>query len=607
VPVVPAYLDNLWGTLLSWERGRVFWKWPNGPVRRHVAVYFGEPLPGTSLAAAIRAAVQECNARCGLLQSDLLRPAPQQFVHVAARPRNLFRTAFVDNATGTEKRLTFGKALAAVWALADWLRPRLGDSPRVGLWLPTGLGSTLGNFAVTFLGKATVNLNYTAGPSPVRSAVEQAGLTHVITSKRFLQRVPLDPLPGVEVIHLEDALDGISPRGKLARFLAVVLLPAPLLCRLIGLRGRLDDPLTVLFSSGSTGEPKGVVLSHRNIVSNVEGLRRHVSLQAADVMLSTLPVFHVFGHTVNMWAPPLVGFPAVFHPDPRQGQEIGELCRRYGCTFMVGTATFLRLYLRKCRAADFRTVRMLPCGAEKLPVGVAEEFRKRFGVLPVEGYGTTELSPVVSVNLCDGAGGVVQRANTPGSIGQPIPWVACRAVDPDTFAPLPPGAEGMLAVLGPGVMLGYLHQPAKTAAVVRAGWYHTGDIGVVQEDGFIRITGRLSRFAKIAGEMVPLERLDDELHDLLHADGERLLAVAAVPCDRRGERVVVLHRPGVREKLPAAFDGLRKRGLPNLWVPDVRDCFEVAEFPVLGTGKLDLRGLSDVAREVAGRSTVTNR
>ena len=439
VPVVPVYLDNLWGTLFSWERGRILWKAPRGPLRRPVAVYFGAPLPATSTAAEVRAAVQECSARCGILESDRLLPPPVQFVRIACRFGTLRRTAFIDWATGSERKLSYARAAVGVWTLKDWLAPRLGDAPRVGVWLPTGMGATLANLAVTSLGKATVNLNYTSGPNPVASAVQQAGLTYIVSAKRFLGKVPLDPPAGVTVLHLEDALAAAGGGGKLLRLLAVLVLPGRLVVRLMGIRCRLDDVATVLFSSGSTGEPKGVMLSHRNIATNVDGLRRHVDLRPDDIMLSTLPVFHVFGHTVNMWAPPLVGFTAVYHADPRQGREIGDLCRRYACTILMGTATFLRLYRRKCGPDDFRSLRLLVCGAEKLPVSVAEEFHKAFGVYPLEGYGTTELSPVVGANLPDvEIRGVKQFANSPGTIGQPIPGVCAKAFHPDTLAPLPP-------------------------------------------------------------------------------------------------------------------------------------------------------------------------
>lgn len=603
VPVIPTFLDNLWGTAFSWSKGRVFWKWPEGPFRRRAAVYFGEPLPGSTTAREVRAAVQEANADCGIRQSDHLLPPVRQLVRNAAKLRYAFRPAMVDLATGTERVLTWGRVLVASWGLADWLRSRLGPEPNVGVWLPTGMGSALANYALGFLGKTNVNLNYTAGTDPVLSAVRQAGLRTVVTSKRFLTRVPFEPPAGVELVYLEDALAAIGGREKLLKFLAVLLLPGWVLDRYVLRLShiKLDDTLTILFSSGSTGEPKGIMLSHRNIAANADGFRRGVELHATDRMLATLPFFHTFGHTVCLWAPAVIAMEAVFFPDPRAAKETGELCKKYRCTILLGTATFVRFYLRRAEKDDFKSLRYLICGAEKLPVSLAEEFRDKFGLLPLEGYGCTELSPVVSTNLPDvEVGGWRQVANRMGTVGQPIPNVAVRTYDPETYAPLPHGEEGLLGAKGPNVMLGYLHDAAKTKQVIRGGWYVTGDVGRVEDDGFIRITGRVSRFAKVAGEMVPLERLDDEMHDLLVTGGERVLAVAAVPDMKRGERVVVLHLAGVRDRLEGVFGKLRERGLPNLWVPDLRDCYEVEAFPVLGSGKLDLRGLGELAKQVAG-------
>lgn len=596
VPVVPAYLDNLWGVVLSTGSGRRP-RW-----RPRAAAYFGEPLPATAAAAEIRAAVVEASADCALQESEYLLPVHRAFVRTATRWRNLRRTAFVDVSTGTERRLTWPRAFAGAWCLARWLQPRVGEDQHVGIWLPTGLGSALANIALSFLGKTTVNLNYTAGPDPVAAAAKAAGLRRVITARRFLARAPLELPPEVEIIHLEDATAGIAKTDQVLAFLAAVLLPAWLIDRILGLiRTRLDDVLTVIFSSGSTGDPKGVMLSYRNVTANVDGFVRAVSLYPTDRMLATLPVFHSFGYTVCLWAPAVVGMETVFYPDPRQAKEVGELCRKHLCTIMLGTATFLRFYLRRSGADDFRSLRLLICGAEKLPVCVATEFRDKFGVLPLEGYGCTELSPVVGTNLPDAtAGGLTQRANTLGTIGQPIPGVAAKAFDPDTLAPLPPEVEGVLGVKGPNVMLGYLHQPDRTWRAIHNGWYITGDVGRIEADGFIRITGRLSRFAKVAGEMIPIERVEDELHEVLNAGGERVLALAAVPCERRGERVVVLHLSQIGHRLAKAFDALRSRGLPNLWVPDVRDCYEVDGFPALGTGKLDLRGLSEMAKTRTG-------
>jgi acyl-[acyl-carrier-protein]-phospholipid O-acyltransferase / long-chain-fatty-acid--[acyl-carrier-protein] ligase len=198
---------------------------------------------------------------------------------------------------------------------------------------------------------------------------------------------------------------------------------------------------------------------------------------------------------------------------------------------------------------------------------------------------------------------VVQVRNHPGTVGQPIFGVCVRAFTiTDGRAPLPVAAEGVLCVKGPNVMQGYLHQPKKTAEAIRDGWYNTGDVGLIEPDGFVRITGRVSRFAKIAGEMVPLERLDDEMLEVLATGGERTLAVAAIPDEKRGERLIVLYLPEIEARLPDLLAALPKRGIPNLWVPDRRDCFPVEAMPVLGSGKLDLKKLGDLAKELAGRA-----
>ena len=344
-----------------------------------------------------------------------------------------------------------------------------------------------------------------------------------------------------------------------------------------------------------------MILTHRNVATNSDSSIRTIGIERTDRLFGVLPFFHSFGYTVCLWAPLGAACTAVYYPDPRSAKEVGELARTHRATLMLSTATFLRFYIRRCNADDFRTVRILICGAEKLPVKLQDEFRAKFDLLPLEGYGCTELSPVVSTNLPDVAlSGEVEERNHRGTVGRPIFGVCVRVFTTDEArTPLPVGEEGVLCVKGPNVMAGYLNQPEKTAEAVRDGWYNTGDVGRVEPDGFVRITGRVSRFAKIAGEMVPLERLDEELHDVLGSMGERVLAVAAVPDERRGERVVVLHLPGVCDRLPEALDGLARRGLPNLWVPDRRDCHPVDAMPVLGSGKLDLKKLGDLAKELA--------
>jgi acyl-[acyl-carrier-protein]-phospholipid O-acyltransferase/long-chain-fatty-acid--[acyl-carrier-protein] ligase len=601
VAVIPACTDGLWGGFFSHGGGPIMRKLPR--FRPRVAVWFGVPQKKGQKAADYRLAVQEAMADLAIRESDHIPLVHQRFVRNATDFRNLFRPCVVDNAAGA-KTLTWGKTLVGVLCVTKFLRSHLGDAANVGVWLPTSLGGALANIAIALLGKTSVNLNYTAGAGPVRSASRQAGIRVVITSKRFVLRVPLEVPEGVEVIYLEDVLESVTKWQRIRTFLAVLLLPGWVLARWLGLhRHRPDDPLTIIFSSGSTGEPKGVVLTHRNIAHNVDSAIRTIGIERDDRLFAMLPFFHSFGYTVCMWAPLVAGCVVVFYPDPRAAKEVGELARVNRVSLMLSTATFLRFYVRRCGPEDFRSVRMLICGAEKLPVKLQEEFRAKFDILPLEGYGCTELSPTISTALPDvAASGVVQERNRRGTVGQPIFGVCVRAFTADEArVPLPVGTEGVLCVKGPNVMAGYLNQPEKTAEAIRAGWYFTGDVGRIEPDGFIRITGRVSRFAKIAGEMVPLERLDEELHDALGSNSERVLAVAAVPDEKRGERLVVLHLPGVSERLPAALEALGKRGLPNLWVPDRRDCYPVDVMPVLGSGKLDLKKLGDLAKELAAK------
>jgi acyl-[acyl-carrier-protein]-phospholipid O-acyltransferase/long-chain-fatty-acid--[acyl-carrier-protein] ligase len=599
VPVVPVCLAQLWGSIFSYAGGNVLTKWPQR-IPYQVTVAFGKPLPPTVTAAEVRLNLQDLSAETTIVASDDLRPVHRQFVRTAARFINLRRTAWIDAATGTARQINYLTALIGSICLTRWLEPRIAGEKNVGIWLPTSAGSALTNIALNFLGRTTVNLNYTAGIDAIRSAVKQTGMRTVITSKRFLARMPLE-LDGVHLIHLEDALAGITKWQRLRAALAVVLLPGWMLEYLmLGLgKHKLDDVATIIFSSGSTGEPKGVPLTYRNISTNCAAAVDHITLVKNDRLLGALPFFHSFGYTLILWLPLQIGASAVLFPDPRQAKEIGELCRVHRCTGLLSTATFLRFYLRRCEPEDFKTLRIIVCGAEKLPPALAKEFEEKFGVLPTEGYGCTELSPVVAVNVADvDIRGVKQIRNKIGTVGHPIPGVACRVVDPDSGAPLPPGSEGMIEVKGPNVMPGYLGRPDLTAKAIRDGWYTTGDMGRIDEDGFVTITGRLSRFAKIGGEMVPLERVEDDMHAVLGTN-DRVLAVTALPDEKKGERLIVLHLPMLAMSKRELSQKLSERGLPNLWIPGERDYYEVKELPLLGTGKLDLRKVKELAAAVA--------
>jgi acyl-[acyl-carrier-protein]-phospholipid O-acyltransferase/long-chain-fatty-acid--[acyl-carrier-protein] ligase len=597
VPIVPVCIDHVWGSVFSYQGGKFFWKWPQR-LPYKVDVNFGKPLPPSADAFTVRQAIQLLSAESALRRSKERKPVHRQFVCQAiAHP---FRTCLIDQ--GAPKPiLKYGETLAAVKMLLKRLKPLLGDDPMVGVWLPPSAGGAVANIALACLGKTSVNLNYTSAPNLVQSSVQQCKIRKVLTSKLFCRKVPLEPGPGVELVYLEDFRKEITRTERIRAFLGILLIPGFIHeYLLMGLGGhKTEDLCTIIFSSGSTGDPKGVMLTHGNIASNVESVIQAIDPQPRDRLLSILPFFHSFGYTITLWVPLQVGASTAFHANPLQAREIGELCKQHECTIFVSTPTFLRSYLRRCDPDDFKSLRILVCGAEKMPPTLAQEFKQKFGVEPLEGYGCTELSPVASVNVPDwNDGSAKQFGNKPGTIGLPIPGVAARVVHRETLQGLPPGQEGLLLMYGANVMKGYLGREDLTKAkIVDGGWYITGDLAFIDADGFITITGREERFAKVGGEMVPLEKVEEELHAILNTN-DKVCAVTAIPDAKKGERIVVLYLPSTQSTPQDLWKQLSERGLPNIYVPGQRDFYQVAELPILGSGKLDLKKCKQIAQDV---------
>jgi acyl-[acyl-carrier-protein]-phospholipid O-acyltransferase/long-chain-fatty-acid--[acyl-carrier-protein] ligase len=590
-PVIPVCVDQPYGSLFSIYAGR-FLRKPPPVIPYPVTVTFGEPLPCGVDAATVRQSVLRLSADHALSEAPRRLPVHRQFLRMAAR--HPFRPCLIDSTPPDGRTINYARTLAGGLLMARLLRPLVADDDHVGLWLPPSIGGGIANIALAFLGKTSVNLNYSSSPAVVQAALRQAGVRVVLTSKRFVARMKFDGGLGVQAVYLEDLQPLVPKWRQIATYLAVVVLPGWVLERW-AIRGRghgPDDVATVVFSSGSTGEPKGVVLTHANVAANAGSIAQATGAGPSDRILGVLPFFHSFGYTVTLWTPLQVGASSVFHPDPRQAKEIGELCRKHRCTIYLSTATFLRFCLKKCDPGDFASLHILVCGAEKLPPSLAKEFEARFGVLPLEGYGCTELSPAAAFSLpdveVDGFRQVHQRS---GSIGVVMPGAVGRIVHPETFAPLPAGEEGLLLIRGANVMRGYLDRPDLT-----------GDVGRIDADGFVWLTGRLSRFAKCGGEMVPLERIEEVLHDIL-GTSERVCGVTCIPDEARGERLSVLYVPNLLEAhaldVRSWAQQLGGRGLPNLWVPSERDFHPVAEIPVLGSGKVDLKRLKDIALELA--------
>jgi acyl-[acyl-carrier-protein]-phospholipid O-acyltransferase/long-chain-fatty-acid--[acyl-carrier-protein] ligase len=591
VPVVPVYMDRLWGSIFSRAGGRFFFKMPER-IPYPVTVCFGAPLPPTTPVPQVRLTVHNLSETAWTARKPDRRPLHRTFLRAARR--RPFRFALADAARPHVSRL---KVLAGAVALARALRPRWQGQEFVGILLPPSVPGALVNLAAALAGKAAVNLNYTAGRAGMTSAVRQANLRSVVTSQTFVEKARLELPEGVEPIWAEDLAASIGFGSRWWATLLALFAPARLLERACGMRKppAVDDIVTVIFSSGSTGEPKGVLLSHFNIDSNVEAAAQVFRIEKHDRLLGILPLFHSFGY-LSLWVAVNHGIGIIFHPNPLDAGAVGELVERYEATILLATPTFLQLYQRRCAPAQFGSLRIVMAGAEKLPERQAKAFEDHFGIRPLEGYGMTECSPVVAASTLDyRAAGLYQPGSRRGSVGQPLPGVTVKTVDPDTFEPLPPLKPGLLLVRGPNVMRGYLGRPDLTAKAMRDGWYVTGDMAVLDEDGFLYITDRLARFSKIGGEMVPHGRVEEALHEAAGAAGP-VFAVTAVPDERKGERLAVLHT--LEEgAIPAVLDRLAANGLPNLFLPRRENFVKVEQLPLLGSGKLDLREVKRVAAD----------
>ena len=587
VPIVPVHIDRVWGSIFSFEQGKFFWKWPKR-LPYPVTVSFGAPLPSTTPAQTVRQAIQELSSDAtahrktsgDLLDHRVIRNAR----------RNWKRFAMADS---TGRELTYGRMLTGSVLISNWIGRHVAGGEMVGVLLPSTVAGAMVNVGATMAGRAPVNLNFTAGKEAMASAMEQCQIRTVITSKIFLAKAKIEATGGMVLI--EDILMRAGKPAQLRALLAARFLPVGWLSR----SGRssaapADSLATVIFSSGSTGVPKGVMLSHYNVIANIEAIAQLFWIGSQDRIVGVLPFFHSFGFTVTIWFPLISGCGVVYHPNPTDAKAIGDLVAKYQATLLLSTPTFCSTYTRKCTAGQFASLRFVLVGAEKLREAVATAFREKFARELLEGYGCTEMSPVVAVNAPNfEAGKYTQVGTKPGTVGHPLPGVAAKIVDPVTFQALPPNREGLLLVKGSNRMLGYLNQPERTAEVFSNGWYITGDIALIDDEGFIRITDRLSRFSKIAGEMVPHIRIEEAMGSVL---GDSPCAVTAVPDEDRGERLVGLYTQP--ETTPSElWQRLSETDLPRLWLPKRENLYQVESLPLLGTGKLDLRGLKTLAQQ----------
>lgn len=511
------------------------------------------------------------------------------------------KNRIIDGADDTE--MSYDRVMAIAIAFSKFIRQET-DKPRVAIVLPPGKAGFIANLAVLFAGKTPVNLNFTASHDAIKSTVRQSGVDRFITADPFVRKVSGFPWPpNRELILVERELPALKKQIVKWSVLTKILPPRVIGWRLGLHRRKGDDEALLLFTSGSSGEPKGVPLTHRNVLSNVCQFATRLEVPFGSSILGSLPLFHSFGCTVTLWFPVLEGLNLVTYPNPVDTKRNSELIALHQINILLATPTFLRGYMKRIDPAQLASLKLVVTGAEKLPRSLAKAFEEKFRILPQEGYGLTETSPATNVNLPDPhpePGAVMIPSARGGSVGQMLQGIALRLTDPATDKVVPLNRQGIIWFKGPNVFTGYLGNPKLSEAVLKEGWFRTGDVGRMDEDGFLYIEGRISRFSKIAGEMVPHETVEAAVNKVLGLDSEaeRKVAVVGVPDEQKGEAIVLLSTiagPAVEQECIDLRYRLLDEGLPSLWCP--RQIMFVPEIPVLASGKLDIKACEEFAKQ----------
>ena len=524
-----------------------------------------------------------------------LDPIHVSWLKNAKKSKTAFAVADIEGVEIPHKRfitgvLLFSKKIAAY-----------SPEQNVGLLLPSSGGGAIASMAILLLGKTIVNFNFTAGKKALQSAAEQAEVKHIYTSRKFLDKMLergidlVSFFPNSKLLMLEDIREEISTISRISTLLMAILLPAHSIQKIYFKEVSMNDTAAILFSSGSEGSPKGVELSHINIAANAKQAAIELDAVNSDVIMSTLPTFHAFGFAITTLMPLSEGIPIVCHADPKDVTTIASGIEKYSGTILVGTPTFLRMYTisKKVSAKSMQSLRLVVAGAEKLRAEVRDGFESKFNMPVYEGYGTTETSPGASVNLPDIKSPPKSR-NRPGTVGKAFSGTEFRIVDPDSLEPIPIGKDGLILIGGPQIMKGYLKMPEKTAEVIEIidgyRWYRTGDKGHLDEDGFLTIVDRYSRFAKIGGEMISLTTVEEEILDACNID-DLEIAATCLPDQRKGEKIVLLSTNKLEKSELKKI--LSDAKINPLYHP--ASILVVDEIPKLGSGKTDFGATKKIA------------
>lgn len=538
-----------------------------------------------------------------ILPDRPLGPLPDHWRNLSTvfvrQARAHFNVEAISDSSG--EKLTYGETLQKALALSRVLARQFDGSENVGIMLPPSVPAVLVNLAVTLLGKVAVNLPYPSGGTVVDSCIERTGITQVISTKELLDKMHL--APNANLIEVKELKDKVTALDKGWAWTASRYIPEALLATLLpGMQRNLDDLATIIFTTGSTDLPKGVMLSYSNLLHNIRQIRDHGNMRDDEAVLGILPFFHSLGYTFSIWSVLCLGLEATYHPNPLEAKKIGELLEEHGITIMVCTPTLMRPMLKRCTKEQFTSVRWLLLGAEKLQPELARDIEEILGKKPVEGYGLTQLTPFAGANIPSDVktpDGRTVYGNKLGSVGQLARGTAIKILDPDSGDLIPRGSNkpGVIHLRGPQVMMGYYGQPEETARVLdREGWFNTEDVGYMDEDGFLHITDRLSRFAKIGGEMVPLGKIESAICKVTGAK-EDAVVLTVLPDKIKGEKIAVIYTAELGRTPQEVTTLLAATDLSKLWIPSASNFVRVEKLPVGSTGKLDLRAVKQIARE----------
>ena len=600
ITTVPFYLRGLWGSsfsradshykILSKKRGK-----------REVLIAFGKPINGFIDAVAMKQKVVELSFSAW--EHFINEQAPLTHHWLESAKSDLFKECIAD-AQGTE--LNNVKFIAAVLSFAKVLKTKLRGQRHVGVLLPSSAAGAIVNMALFVLGKVPVNLNYTLSAESMQKALAKAQIDTVLSSAKFLDKLTakgfdFNAILADKLLFAEDIAKGLNKTAKTHAFLTALFAPQWWIKLRYFAAVKLDDTATILFSSGSEGDPKGIELSHKNLLTNIKQVSELLNFRRDDVILNSLPIFHSFGLTVTTLLPLCEGVKMVSVADPTDGATIGKMSAKHGVSILFGTSTFFRLYTRnkKLHPLMFQNVRIVIAGAEKLKTDVKDAFRLKFGLEIYEGYGTTETAPVAAVNVPN----ILEKDSLKeltftkeGTVGLPLPGTIIKIVDPDTLNELKTGEDGLILIGGGQVMKGYLDDPEKTAEVIAeldgVRYYKTGDKGHIDEHGFVTIVDRYSRFAKIGGEMISLGAVEANLSQAIGEDA--VFVATAVNDDKKGESVVLLVKSELT--LSDIQQRIKALNIPPIMLPS--EIFLVDEIPLLGSGKIDFKRAKLLATEL---------